>query len=543
MKKSLCFSVLLFVLCLLHACDDGSYQRLQLEELERQNRADSLMTNDSLALSLAQWFDRHGTSNEQMRAHYILGRTYADLGEAPQAIDAYNEAVDRADTTASDCDYKIISRIHAQLADIYYYQLLPDNMIREERLAMRYAKMAKDTMQYIACYGMLAAGYEMKAIPDSALEILSDAHSLYVQIQKHELAAGFCCSMSDIYRQQKDYSQAEKYMWEYETHSGFFDESGNIKSGKEMYYFCKGILCLETSDKDKAEYYLRKLLRIADGYDLKIAALDGLQRFYAKYINVDSLVKYSNLRDSICNIAHNEVEMQKTLQIQAIYKYTRSELKATQMSREADGLRYILILIASLSIILVLLLIIVYLRHQNAQRLIQSKYQAEMEKLVQAQADLLALRSECSVSQGLLDKKEQEIKALQQVAEQYRHKIHTLQGYAINERLRHAPVTLRLQKYLGQDPYQLPTFEDWREMKMLINHEIPSFYDTLGNNLNDFEYDVCVLIRLQFTPANIAKMKKCSPSYITQIRRGIYKKIFQKEGRADDLDEYIISLS
>jgi hypothetical protein len=103
-----------------------------------------------------------------------------------------------------------------------------------------------------------------------------------------------------------------------------------------------------------------------------------------------------------------------------------------------------------------------------------------------------------------------------------------------------------LQQYLKHDPYQLPTFEDWRDLKILINHEIPSFYDTLNaeaNKLNDFEYDVCVLLRLQFSPANIAKLKKCTPAYITQIRRAVYKKIFQKEGRADDLDEYILSLS
>ena len=57
------------------------------EELERQNRADSVMTNDSLAEHLVKYFDRHGTPNERMRAHYILGRTYADMGEAPRAVD------------------------------------------------------------------------------------------------------------------------------------------------------------------------------------------------------------------------------------------------------------------------------------------------------------------------------------------------------------------------------------------------------------------------------------------------------------------------
>ena len=530
---------------LLSGCTDSHRQRQQLEELERQNRADSVMQDLALAQSLADHFDRHGTSNEQLRAHYILGRTHADRNELPQAVAAYNDAADRADTTVADCDYRTLSRVHAQLAQLYYSQLLPDNMIRHERLAMKYTKMANDTMAYLACYAMLAEGYDMKNLDDSALLVLSDAYSLYRKVGADEMASKLCCSMADICRRQKDYPQAEKYMRGYETQSGFFDESGGIKPGKEMYYSCKGHLCLDVSDKDNAEYYFRKLLSVANNYDLEIAALDGLQRFYTKYFNRDSLAKYVYLSDSICNIAHNNIEMQKTLQVQAMYDYTRSELIANQKSREADKLRYVLVIVVSLSIILTLLFIIAYIRHQNAQRLLQSKYQSDMEKLAQAQADLLALRSEQSVSQTLFSQKEQEIKSLQEKTEQYRHKIHTLQGYALNERLQQASVTLRLLQYLRHVPYQLPTFEDWRDLKILINHELPSFYSILveSNKLNDFEYDVCVLLRLQFSPANIAKLKKCTPAYITQIRKGIYKKLFHKEGRADDLDEYILSLS
>ena len=546
LMKGRCLLLVLLPLILLAACDDGARQRLQLEELERMNRADSLMTNDSLALTLADWFDRHGTPNEQLRAYYILGRTYADLGEAPQAIEAYNDAADRADTTDVDCNYKTLARVHAQKAELFYYQLMADKMINEERQAMKYAQRANDTLLYIACYAMMAEGYEQKCLLDSALLMLNNSYKLYKNIGRDDLAAGLCCSMSDICRQQKNYILAEKYMIEYETNSGFFLENGIIESGKEIYYSCKGHLCLDTYDKVNAEHYFRKLLHVAVYFDLKVAAYDGLQQYYAKYLDKDSLVKYNHLRDSICNIAHNEVEIQKMLQVQSMYDYSRSELKASQKSREADRLRYTLIIVASLTIILILIFTIVYIRHQNAQRLLRSKYQAEMEKLVQAQADLMALRSEQSVSKSLLDQKEQEIKALQEVAEEYRHKIHTLQGYALNERLRQAPVMQRLHQYLRKDPYQIPTFEDWKELRILINHEIPTFYKTLNsgpNTLNYYEYDVCVLLRLQISPANIAKLKKCTPAYITQIRKGIYKKIFQKEGRADDLDEFILSLS
>ena len=50
--------LMLLLLAVLAACSgDGSQMRAQLEELERQNRADSVMTNDSLAEHLVKYFD------------------------------------------------------------------------------------------------------------------------------------------------------------------------------------------------------------------------------------------------------------------------------------------------------------------------------------------------------------------------------------------------------------------------------------------------------------------------------------------------------
>ena len=114
-RGTLLLQLLLFTV--FAACDSGERQRLQLEELERMNRADSVMLNDSLARDLAEWFDRHGTRNEQLRAYYMLGRTYADRGEVPQALEAYHDAIDRADTTAQDCNYYTLCRVYAQMRD------------------------------------------------------------------------------------------------------------------------------------------------------------------------------------------------------------------------------------------------------------------------------------------------------------------------------------------------------------------------------------------------------------------------------------------
>jgi len=488
---------MLFALVLFLGCTDGTERRLQLEELERQNRADSLMTNDSLATILADYFDRHGTSNEQLRAHYILGRTYADKGEMPQALNAYNDAFDRADTTSRDCDYRTLSRVHAQTAQLYYSQLLPDNMIRHERLAMRYAKEAKDTICYMACYAMLAEGYELKNMNDSALHILLDTYSLYRKIGEGQMASSLCCSMADICRRKKDYVEAVKYMREYETQSDFFDESGNVESGREMYYYCKGLLCLDISDEDNAEYYLRKLLGIANNYILKNAALIGLRQYYTISFDKDSLIRYTHLCDSLSNIAHIEAEMQKTLQVQAMYDFTRNEQKSHQKEKEAEHFKATLIVVCALSVILFLLFSIAYIRKQNKNRRLEDRIQL-------------------------------------------------LRGYAVNKSLQDSSVAQRFRQLLKENPYHYPELNDWKRLAALIDREVPCFRESLNQGtqpLTDFETDVCMLIKIQISSSDIARLKQCSPAYITQIRKCIYKKLFTKKGRADELDEYIMSLS
>ncbi|MDO4981573.1 MAG: hypothetical protein Q4E58_11795, partial [Prevotellaceae bacterium] len=81
------------VIVVIASCADREQMLRQLEQAEQQNRDYVPFTSDSLALTLTSYFDSHGTPNERMRAHYILGCAYRDLGEAPRALECYNDAV------------------------------------------------------------------------------------------------------------------------------------------------------------------------------------------------------------------------------------------------------------------------------------------------------------------------------------------------------------------------------------------------------------------------------------------------------------------
>ena len=80
--------------------------RTRMQFVAECNRADTVFTERWMPTvdSLVNYFKRHGTDNERMMAYYLQGRVLHDMGEAPQALDAYQRATEQADTTRDDCD-------------------------------------------------------------------------------------------------------------------------------------------------------------------------------------------------------------------------------------------------------------------------------------------------------------------------------------------------------------------------------------------------------------------------------------------------------
>ena len=83
--------VILFTLLLALVCCTTEADREMdalLDRADSMNRAYIPMTDgmDSLLLEATRFYDRHGDANQQMRAHYLLGCAYRDMGEAPAAL-------------------------------------------------------------------------------------------------------------------------------------------------------------------------------------------------------------------------------------------------------------------------------------------------------------------------------------------------------------------------------------------------------------------------------------------------------------------------
>ena len=174
-----------------------------LMQAKAQNESYEPFTTDSTMQRVVDYYDSHGSANEQMLAHYLLGCVYRDLGDAPRALECYYDAVCKADTTDADCDFQRLSRIYGQMADLFHAQRSPQFEKEAELNAIHMAWKAKDTLAALNFYAHLAGVYRMTENLDSALYISQDACRLFIEYGHEKYAYGFLPNQIAIYLDKK----------------------------------------------------------------------------------------------------------------------------------------------------------------------------------------------------------------------------------------------------------------------------------------------------------------------------------------------------
>lgn len=85
---------------------------------------------------------------------------------------------------------------------------------------------------------------------------------------------------------------------------------------------------------------------------------------------------------------------------------------------------------------------------------------------------------------------------------------------------------------------------DWEEMSAQLKEAFPKFESRLSSlcKMSDVEMQVCMLLKLRFSPSEIATVIIKDASTISSIRGRLYQKVFGKKGGAKDWDEFLKTL-
>ena len=535
---------LAYIIPLLLCACQGNRVRQELYRIDSLNQCDVPLDTITTMDEVIDYLDLWGTPNERMTAHYLRGRVFHDQNNAPMALRYYRDAVGYADTTADDCDYRRLSRIYGQIAALFNRQHAPRLEIEAERKAIEYAWKAKDTLAAVIFYGTLCDPYHMLNDMDSVIAIISKLNSICANVNLENIGYSYGVTLADAYLRKKDYEKAKKALKEYELHSGFFDENGNIERGREIYYKFKGLYYDATGQKDSAEYCYRKLLHLSYDIDCATAAYHGLLSIYNQDANSDSIAKYANLycqyNDS-ASFQHSADELTRT---HALYNYEEHERIAAKKTQEAN--RYKNIIVVSF----IAFGMIAYYCYRYSKK----QQQRKKEELIAANREYISLleqfkrlQDDMQLSQHDIDKfrkeKEQETQQLLQKLAHYQDAPQMSGHWDAEQAMLDSPLIYGLHQLASQA--KSASKIQLKELREFIQKELPDFYAKIDSKealLTPQEVYVCILIRLQFSQGELTALFDVSKQRMNNIKRNINKKLFHENG-AQTLNDHIFSLN
>ncbi len=520
--------------------------RYWLLKADALNKTDAPLPSDTLMKEVVEYYDRHGNANERMRAHYLLGRVYHDMGEAPQALECYQQAAEQADTTSADCDLYNLYAVYGQMADLYHKQYLPEYESQAFRQCEQIAWKDRDTLSALKAIELQISPSYLQGDTDKVLQLTHEVSNLYLQYGYKEYAAATYPVAIYIHIVRGEIHEAKRLMDIFETESGLFDKNGNIISGREHYYYSRGMYHMKQNQLDKAEDYFRRLSLSGDEDGAR-----GILMISRLRANNDSVVKYSFLYEEALDSLHKKTKIEAIANTKALYSYERNRRLAQEKEEKLRNNRIIFIS-SIIGLLLLITFVIFTFRAKNARRtrtiisLREQLNQIEEERdfaseqlrinMKQQELFLTRLKKDHDANIMLLresllkEYKEQEVilrKETERLSDRVNELHHQLDEYKIKD-IREALEQDSTVKYFRglvkpRNNLKDPSPSDWvklRKAYMQINPLDRGLYGELTKQ----EQKVFLLFGFDFIEKEVAGILKVSKQRVSYMKKEIQKK-------------------
>lgn len=521
-----------------HSDEFDNHFRMQylLTRTYAQAKTGLKFESDSVTKILVDHFDGDGNCTEKSLAYYLYGCALSDIGQAPEALQAFYDAIDKADTTRNDCGYNVLKGIYGQMSRIFHKQNLPQDEIWALKHYIDCVRRTSNEVDFIIANGQMIRPYYLLNEKDSVLFIINNAYQSLKRLGKYREAAEVLVTSIYIYMERGQMSEAKKNMDIYEHESGLFDKDGNISTGREGYYYIKGFFELASKNVDTAEYYFRKSIQygyLSDGYK-------GLLRVYREKNVMDSVFRYSELYEEAQDSLHNKMQTDVIHQMSSLYNYSRSQKEAETERDNARKNKWLAIFIAIAAAILLVGGFLYYRNNVKRKKEMIAALERDLNVAKNTRAEIYDELQHLKAHnyEEVIASKETQLAELSETIDRLQ---------AENEVFKGAPIvreTDHLEQFLNSDIANLfvkkatdkaekvePTEAEWKMLISQFSKDNPATYKTFGSGkvLSKLEQRICILLVLDIPEYVISIMTKSSASTVSNLKARSNEKLFGKK--------------
>ena len=525
--------------------------RYYLLRTNAENKCDTVLTARHAALMrrVCDYYDRHssprGGREGAMLAHYLLGRCYDDMGEAPLALEEFNHAINSAGLTPKETDLGTLGRVHGQKAYLFYKSYMPDNSLLELDKAKDIAIQTNDTLSYIMYDEQRILAYYQLHQYDSVLQISNRVSTEYMRMGRHDLSVH---SMGTaIYTMIKEGQAREAYQF-LVAERDILQEGSAFSQG--LYNAFMGMAMLGNEKPDSAVVFFRKQLSAAHDNMSHVFGYHGLFEAYDMLGEKDSVARYARLYCS-ANDSSNLFSSRTTMQaIQGFYQYERDQRLIERQSMEIKVHRLSFCLVLSLFFLSLLVAWWYVSRTRNKAKNEQLRRNMEYAELLSKYKET---RNDIKMLQGKLDsrtrllhmKKSQEAKLGNKLST-YQEDEKEPKDWDVQLAVLDAPLVgaLHMKASIGQQI----TDDEVNGLFSMMQELMPTFMSAVaqlgGSNSRKMKKHhllVCVLLKLRFTTSELSTLFNKSMQSVSNMKQRINTNLFGKE-TSDLLEENLMNL-
>ena len=469
-------------------------------------------------LRLISYFEQHpkvlssvlGSTGPALPYLYA-GRIFADLGDAPQALDYYQRALDvqpagqmeNGKMKIENKDARRLAKqrglLHSFIGTLFSYQDLFDVAIPYFCKANYWAEIAQDTTDIIFNLRDIAEQYKFIDKIDTSMFYYKKDLEYAIMANDSIMANDVMAQMASLYNKLGNHIKAKEYIAPSLKEIDSASISGIFSIAAETY--------LKLGLKDSSYILLQELLKHGNIYGKRYAhrmfsesALEeGNLSFATKHF-----CHYKLLDDSIRKMDNAET----VARMHAAYNYQKHEREAQQLKAKNDRMRVYLLLLSSAVVFMLLLAGLVVLRCRYKRQLVQSSM---------GKTDLLRYSYEQKTEQQKLSEREQ---------------------------VAGSTIYAAIQSHLGKAGDVPLSDDEWEQLHQTVNAIYPNFREKLTSltPMNNFEYQVCLLLKIGVKPSDIASLTAHSRESVTSSRRRLYEKAMKKSGKPSDWDALVTIL-
>lgn len=546
-------------------------------------------------LQLIDYFEHHpkvlpsllGSTGPALPYLYA-GRIFADLGDAPQALDYFQEALDVQPVSelhsfgrsvlafsdqllgkkkgqgelSNEAGLRLAKQrglLHSFVGTLFSYQELFEEAIPHYVEANHWAELANDTLDIIFNLRDIAYQYKRICQYDSCISFINRALDLSKSVNNREMTYDAMLVLAGYYNDKGLYEQAKHLIVEVLNEPDTASLSAIYSVASESF--------LHLNEIDSARFFLDKLLTRGNLYGLRYAHRE-LSELFMKTGRVDKSLthfrQYKLLDDSIR--ARDNAET--VARMHAAYNYQKHKQKNSDLelaNTKKQNTINIISLFSIMAVIAAFFIIRGLVRRQkianqrleelnskleeqskigNAEKLKekQAKYEKEIaaitHQLQETDKDRLSIRTELeSQISKLSDEKVALEHAFRRAANRQKDQEETV--YSFSE------TSIYIFFAQSAKEKKVVPAEKWAELiASAETNYFMNFKKNLTNlcRISEHEYRMCLLFKSGFSKADIAKLLLIDRSAVGHAFARMYTRSTGHKGNASDWEKILLVL-